>query len=81
MSATLAPRVVVVSRRSELDELLDRHGTRAAAGWFLRQRGRDLGEVQARHDALEAALTQVSAAVPADWRRGAVDRADLHRCL
>ncbi|GAA2135513.1 hypothetical protein [Glycomyces algeriensis] len=81
MSATLAPRVVVVSRRSELDELLVRHGTRAAAEHFLRQRGRDLDEVAARHEALEAALTAVDAAVPADWRRGRVDREDLPRFL
>jgi NAD kinase len=81
MSATLAPRVVVVSRRSELDELLARHGTRAAAGHFLRQRGRDLDEVTARHEALEAALTTVDAAVPSEWRRGRVDRADLPRFL
>lgn len=78
---TLPPRVVVVSRRSELDELLARHGTRGAAGYFLRQRGRDLDEVAARHDALEAALTSVGAAIPADWRRGRVDRADLPRFL
>lgn len=81
MSATLAPRVVVVSRRSELDELLVRHGTRAAADHFLRRRGRDLDEVAARHEALEAALTTVDAAVPADWRRGRVDREDLPRFL
>lgn len=81
MSATLAPRVVVVSRRSELDELLARHGTRAAAAWYLRERGRDLAEVVDRHDALQGALTTVGAAVPADWRRGAVDRDDLPRFL
>lgn len=81
MSATLAPRVVVVSRRSELDELLVRHGTRAAADHFLRQRGRDLDEVTARHEALQAALTTVDSAVPADWRRGRVDREDLPRFL
>jgi hypothetical protein len=80
-SKTLAPRVVVVSRRSELDELLDRHGTRGAAGYFLRQRGRGLDEVQAHHDALQAALTEVSGAIPAEWRRGAVDRSDLSRFL
>jgi NAD kinase len=77
MSATLAPRVVVVSRRSELDELLVRHGTRAAAEHFLRQRGRDLNEATARHEALRAALTTVDASIPADWRRGRVDREDL----
>jgi len=81
MSATLAPRVVVVSRRSELDELLAQHGTRAAAGYYLRQRGRTLDEVVDRHDVLQAALTSVSAAIPADWRRGQVDRADLPRFL
>jgi NAD kinase len=79
--STLAPRVVVVSRRSELDELLARHGTRAAAAFFLRQRGRDLAEVSQRHEALRKALAGVGSAIPADWRRGHVDRADLPRFL
>jgi len=79
--STLAPRVVVVSRRSELDELLPRHGTRAAAAYFLRQRGRDLDEVTRRHAAQQATLTEVGAAIPADWRRGQVDRDDLPRFL
>jgi hypothetical protein len=78
---TLAPRVVVVSRRSELDELLIRHGTIAAATYFLRQRGRDLDEVMARHEALQAALTTVGGAVPPAWRRGLVTRDDLPRFL
>jgi len=78
---TLAPRVVVVSRRSELDELLARHGTRAAAAYFLKQRGRDLAEVAARHAALDTALTQVGGAIPVDWRRGHLDRDDLSRFL
>lgn len=79
--ATLAPRAVVVSRRSELDELLIRHGTRAAAGFFLKQRGRSMGEVEQRHSTLEHALNSVSAAMPGDWRRGHVDRDDLPRFL
>jgi hypothetical protein len=77
----LAPRVVVVSRPSELDELLARHGTLGAAEYFLRQRGRDLTGVIAAHEALGAALTMVSAAVPAGWRRGRVSRDDLPRFL
>lgn len=79
--STLAPRVVVVSRPSELDELMGRHGTLGAAEYFLRQRGRDLTPVIAGHEALAAALTMVSAAVPADWRRGRVSRGDLPRFL
>ena len=42
----LAPRVVVVHRRTELDELLLRHGTRGQAAFFLQTRGRDLAEVE-----------------------------------
>lgn len=78
---TLAPRVVVVNRRTELDELLNRHGTRGQAEFFLRSRGRDLGEVQQRHDVVNEALQAVSVAIPAGWRRGAVERADLDRFL
>ena len=45
---SLHPRVVVVHRRTELDELIARHGTRAQAAFFLRTRGRSLEEVEAR---------------------------------
>jgi NAD kinase len=75
----LAPRAVVVHRRSELDELVDRHGTRGQVEFFLRTRGRTLAEVQERHDALADALARTRAAVPVDWRRGDVERTDLHR--
>ncbi|MEZ0446960.1 hypothetical protein [Cellulomonas sp. ICMP 17802] len=75
----LAPRVVVVHRRTELDGLLERHGTRGQAEFFLRTRGRTLADVQGRHDAQEAALGEVRAAVPGEWRRGDVEREDLYR--
>lgn len=78
---TLAPRAVLVHRRTELTELLDRHGTRGAAEFFLRGRGRSLAEVQARHDAVTGALRTVGAGIPADWRRGRLERADLDRFL
>ncbi|HMG31993.1 MAG TPA: hypothetical protein VK585_17945 [Jiangellaceae bacterium] len=77
----LAPRAVLVHRRTELDELIDRHGTRGQAEFFLRTRGRSLAEVQHRHDACVDALRQASRAIPVDWRRGSVDRADLDRFL
>lgn len=75
----LAPRAVVVHRRSELDLLLERHGTRGQTEFFLRSRGRDLSIVQDRHDALHEALHRVDAAIPGGWRRAAVERADLPR--
>lgn len=76
---SFAPRAVVVHRRSELDELVDRHGTRGQVEFFLRTRARSLADVQHRHDLLHDALDQTRAAVPADWRRGDVERTDLHR--
>jgi len=78
---SLAPRVVLVHRRTELAELLARHGTRGQAEFFLRTRGRDLAEVTAADIAQRAALTAVSAAIPLDWRRGDVERGDLARFL
>ncbi|NMN97338.1 hypothetical protein [Antrihabitans stalactiti] len=76
---TLAPRAVVVHRRTELDDLLGRHGTLQQAAFFLAGRGRTLDAVQARHDAQLAALAAASAAIPLDWRRGQVEREDLSR--
>jgi len=76
---TLTPRVVVVHRRSELEELVARHGTRQQAGFFLSSRGRSLEEVEARHARQEQALTLVAGAIPMDWRRGQVERGDLDR--
>ena len=78
---SLTPRVVVVSRATELQELVARHGTRGQAEFFLRTRGRDIAEVAARDAAQAAALAQATAGIPLDWRRGAVERADLPRFL
>ena len=77
----LAPRVVVVHRRTELDELLLPHGTRGQAAFFLQTRGRDLAELDALDQAQRSAVATVGAAVPLDWRRGTVERADLDRFL
>ena len=76
---TLTPRAVVVHRHTELDELVGRHGTRQQAAFFLRTRGRTLEELQVRHAAQKQALTLVASAIPMEWRRGQVERADLNR--
>src|SRR4051812_33222665 len=78
---SLAPRVVVVFRRTELDELIARHGTRGQAAFFLSTRGRHIDEVQARHDATHDALRLVTGSIPIDWRRGMIERADLSAFL
>ncbi|WP_284753206.1 hypothetical protein [Arthrobacter sp. efr-133-R2A-120] len=75
------PRLVIVHRRTELQDLLDRHATRGQAEFFLRTRGRTIQDVQYHHDRTSAALTTIRAAVPADWRHADVERADLSRFL
>lgn len=77
----LAPRAVLVHRRSEYDELLARHATRGQAEFYLRTRGRDLAELDDRHAAAREALRTAGAAVPTDWRRATVEREDLDRFL
>lgn len=78
---SLATRVVLVHRRTELTDLVARHGTLGQAEYFLAGRGGDLSEVAARHEALRRAMVAVAAAIPLDWRRGSVERDDLARFL
>lgn len=75
----LAPRAVVVHRRTEYEELVSRHGTAQQADFFLKARGRSIDEVLSHHDAVHRSLTAVANAIPADWRRGQVERSDLDR--
>lgn len=78
---SLAPRIVLVHRRTELTELLARHGTRGQVEFFLKSRNRTLDEVVDRDQQARRALGEVSAAIPLDWRRGVVEREDLSRFL
>jgi hypothetical protein len=78
---SLTPRVVVVHRRTEYDELLATHGTRGQAAFFLGTRGRDIAELEDRHRRTQRALEAAAAAVPLEWRRGSVERADVARFL
>ena len=77
----ITPRAVLVTRPTELDGLIARHGTRQQAAFFLRTRGRTLEEVEARHAALHDAVDAVTGAIAVDWRRGHVRRGDLDRFL
>jgi hypothetical protein len=77
----MVPRCVLVERPTEYEELLARHGTREQVRFFLHGRGRTLEEVSARHERLAAARREVLGAVPPDWRRATVARAELDRFL
>ena len=79
--SSLSPRVVLVTRATELAALLAHHGTRGQVEFFLSARGQDFGDV-ARRDAVQAtAIAQVKQAIPADWSFAHVWRDDLNRFL
>jgi NAD kinase len=75
------PRVVVVRRATEYEQLLARHATRGQADFFLRTRGQSIDEVEERHRRFDAVRTEVLAAIPAKWRRLDIDRDHVDRVL
>lgn len=79
--STTTPRVVMVTRTSDYDNLIATHATRGQAGFFLKRRGQNIEDVEASHHRLRAALDSVVKAIPSAWRRVAVERSDLDRFL
>ena len=74
-----APRIVLVSRRSALDELTRRHGTRMQAAFHAKARGLSLEQLERDHASLATSIETLSGAIPARWRRANIQRADLSR--
>ncbi|MET1112140.1 MAG: hypothetical protein ABWX67_11500 [Allosphingosinicella sp.] len=77
----VARRAVFVTRETDLESLLARHGTREQARFYLETRGQEIGEVERRHERFAAALHEARAGAPADWRQVLVKRADFDRFL
>lgn len=75
------PRVVIVTRPTELDWMLRRHGTLQQAAFFLSGRDQGIEPLEERHTLQGAALHEAQTAIPADWRRAAIGRDDLSRFL
>lgn len=73
------PRVVVVTRATELSLLLARHGTREQARFHLAQRDLRLEEVEAAHHRFEAVLAEVGKIIPLRFRRARIVREELSR--
>ena len=58
------PRAVLVHRRTDYEELLAVHGTRAQAEFFLHTRDQRIEPVLDRHRRIGESLARVSAQVP-----------------
>ncbi|MBL4846986.1 MAG: hypothetical protein JKY65_15815 [Planctomycetes bacterium] len=79
--SVVQPRVVVVTRPTELEALLARHGTRGQAEFFLASRGQSLAPLEERQRSFEEARTQILRAIPVRWRRTQLSRSQLDRFL
>lgn len=77
----MEPRVVLVTRPTELEELVAAFGTLGHARWMTAQAGQDITPAIARHDAQQAAVDQLWRAIPSTWRQVRVSRQDLDRFL
>ncbi|WP_394832672.1 hypothetical protein LVJ94_39830 [Pendulispora rubella] len=71
------PRVVVVTRPTDYEALIARHGTREQARFFSKTRGVSLDETEARHHRFHGAVQTLTQAIPTAWRRIRLGRADL----
>ena len=76
---TSAPRLIVVTRPSPVEALVQRHGTQSQAKFYLESRKQRFEPVARLDASVQAGIATVLAAVPPDWRRVRVDRADLDR--
>lgn len=81
MTKTHTPRVVLITRPTAYERLLQQHGTLGQARFFLERRGQSLEAVEFVHKQQEQALEVVEASIPTEWRRGRVDRNELDRFL
>lgn len=77
MVTAKVPRVVLVTRPTDYQNLIAHHGTREAARFFLESRGQRIEEAESRHARFDLALRTVLSAIPLKWRRSRIDRSDL----
>ena len=75
------PRVVVVTRNTPYEALLEKHATRGQAQFFLATRGQDIDDIEASHRRFQHALGFVLQSIPSKWRRTQLTRRDLDRFL
>jgi hypothetical protein len=77
----LAPRLVLVTRETEFEQLLGAHATRGQAEFFLETRGQSISPLAKRHEQQLTAIDFAKRIVPTDWSIAEVGRKDLDRFL
>jgi hypothetical protein len=75
------PRVVVATRPTALQRVIERHGAPGQARFFLASRGLSLDVLERWQHEQDAAVAAVDAAIPVEWRRAHVRRSEVDRFL
>jgi len=75
------PRVVLVTRKTGLEALLENQGTKGQAEFFLKARGQSIASFEQGHQRFRSNLAGVQQAIPADQRRTHVEREQVERFL
>jgi NAD kinase len=81
MMMRTGPRVVLVTRKTPLEELVEKRGTRGQARFYMQSRGQAIQQLEATHERFATAFQRVTAAIPPDMSRTRVLRDDLPRFL
>lgn len=74
-------KVIIVTRKTMLEELVERHGTRDQAEFLTVNRGQSFGDIDDAHRCYHSALTALKAAVPTSVRMQVIERAFLPNFL
>ncbi|MEL7538818.1 MAG: sugar kinase [Pseudomonadota bacterium] len=77
----LFENVIIVSRKTQLDELVHRFNTIAQARFYLEQGGHSFADIQAAHDSHYRALEAVRHAIPKGVKSQVIDREMVPRFL
>ena len=72
--ATLFEKIVVVTRQTELDELVYRFNTPAQAKFYLEQSGHSFGRIQEAHDRYRKVVSSVVGSLATDQKHQVIDR-------
>jgi hypothetical protein len=70
-------RCVIVTRKTQLQELLLQHNTVGQAEFFITRNGGDFGFIQKRHDVYMSALTELQRSIPPNLKCATIDRSFL----
>src|SRR5438874_1926521 len=70
-------KLVVITRKTALEELVERLNTREQARFYIEHSGGSFVEYQAAHDVYQRALATLKAAIPHGLRSHFIDRAFL----